>query len=190
MNYTLESFNNYLNDRNTIRVFINNCIFYIKTGQYENIYNKEIIEPENTNCLRFSYCNQSFQYNCLLKPSNSNFTLKIITEYNKEYNYDIEPTYIKREFKNIKNIDDLFEVIVHKVYHLICDYDNDGEYMYWFKADYIEELIEELDNELKKIEDELKYDEVVVVPVINMLLLGDYEWKLPSDVINIIVKNI
>ena len=191
MSYTLEDYDSYLNDEEIQELFAANCIYAINTGDYENRYNDVIIEPENEDCLRFSYhvSREQYCYDCILKPSDDtsgNFTLKVIA-YNGQ-DADGNYLYIKREFKNITCDSDLFEVICHQVYHLLWAEDDNNEYKCWYKAEYINELVVDIEDELYKIEKEINYHDVVV-PVITMLMLGKYDWCLNSDIINIIAKN-
>lgn len=194
MEYTLEDYSNYLNNEEIQYLFENNHIYdiCIYTGDCETVYNNEIIEPGNKNCLRFSYHipREQYCYDCILKPSDDtsgDFTLKIIA-------YDGQDSkgnnlYIRREFKNITCDSDLFEVICNQVYHLLWGKDNNNELNCWYKAEYIEELLINLEEEILKIEKDIHYNNNVVSSI-NMLMLGTYDWHLNPDIINLIVKNI
>lgn len=191
MNYSLNDYDSYLNDEEIQDLFADNGIYDIVVGDYENRYCEEIIEPENEDCLRFSYhiAREQYCYDCILKPSKYDteyFTLKVIT-------YDGQDAkgnnlYIKREFKNITCDSDLFEVICFQIYHLLWAEDDNNVYKYWYKSEYIEEHVINLEEEILKVEKDIHYDDVIV-PVINMLILGTYKWHLDADIINLIIKN-
>ena len=201
MSYTLEDYETFLKNQHTEDLLAGEGFFDIITGR--GIYNIEegdnylshpdvIIEPENNNCVRFSYYlardrddRQQYCYDCILKPSDNNvekMTLCVITkERGEEY-------YIKRNFKNISSFDELIDIILQQVYHMLWAYDDDKKFKCWYKSEYIEDIVCELEEELLKVDKDVHYYDVVV-PVTNMLMLGKYDWNLDADIINLIIKN-
>ena len=199
MNYTLQDYEDFLNDEEIQDQFIDNGINSIIVGKTSTLFDVENIEPENKNCLRFSYCFRyscdsslvdTYSYDCILKESDSSigeFTLKVIA-YDGQDN-DGNYLYIKREFKNISCDSDLFEVMCNRVYHLLWDSRWISRPLSYYKSEYIEELVINIEKEIHKIKEDIHY-EFVGIPCINMLMLGEYKWNLCSDIVNIIGQNI